>query len=135
MCPDRDKVTGRERNLQGSSSPRGGPGSPVCPLPPSVLLLLDFLLILGNVTYSDQASLAKSKPIKKDLLRPRPTLPPKHWEPCDQPGMKGLFRFVTDHPPCKWHYAWEGNRNAHDCSDPGHDHKLRTKPKRKRPQA
>ena len=134
MCPDRDKVTGRERNLQGSSSPRGCPGGPICPLSLSVLLLLGFLL-LGNVTYGDQASPEKSNPTKKDPPRLRPTLPPGHWEPYDQPGMKGLLRFVTDHPPHKWCCAWKGIRNAHDCFDPGHDHKHRTKPKRKRPQA
>ncbi|CAN0570293.1 unnamed protein product [Rangifer tarandus platyrhynchus] len=120
--------------MQGSSSPRGRPGGPVCPLPLSVLLLLGFLLILGNVTYSDQATPEKSNAIKKDSLRPRPTLPPEHWEPYDQPGMKGLFRSVTDHSPRKWRYTWEGIRNAHDCFGPGHDHKHRTKPKRKGPQ-
>ena len=62
MCPIRHKVRGRERSLQGSSSPWGCPGGPVCPFPLSILLL-GFLLILGNVTYSDQASLEKSKPI------------------------------------------------------------------------
>ena len=43
--------------------PRGCPGGPVCPLPLSILLLLGFLLIIGNFTYSDQALLEKSKPI------------------------------------------------------------------------
>ena len=46
-CPG-DKVTGQERNLQGNSSPRGCPRGPVCPFPPSVSLLLGFLLIFGN---------------------------------------------------------------------------------------
>ena len=134
-CPDHDKVTGWERKLQGSSYPLGCPRGPICPLSLSVLLLLCFLLLLGNVTYSDQVSPEKSNPIKKDPPKPRPTLPPGHWEPYDQPGMKGLFRFVTDHPPGKWCYAWEGIRNAHDCFGPGHDHRHCTKPKRKRPQA
>ena len=44
--PGHDKVMRQERNLQGSSSPRGCPGDPVCPLSLSVLLLLCFLLIL-----------------------------------------------------------------------------------------
>ena len=75
MCPVHDKVMGRERNLQGSSSSHGAaPGAqcvpsgaagtrkeparqlfpsslsqgPVCPFLPSVLLLLGFLLIFGN---------------------------------------------------------------------------------------
>ena len=61
MCPGRDKVTGRERNLQGSSSPRGCPGGPVCPFAPSVSLLLGFLLIFGNIIYGNKASLEKSK--------------------------------------------------------------------------
>ena len=63
MYPDCVKVTGRERNLQGSSSPWGCPGGPVCLFPLSVLLLLGFLLIFGNVLYSNKASLEKSKPI------------------------------------------------------------------------
>ena len=52
-----------ERNLQGSSSSRGCPEGPECFSPLSILLLLGFLLIFGNVTHSDQASLEKSKPI------------------------------------------------------------------------
>ena len=63
MRPIRDKVMGWERNLQGSSSPRGCPGGPVRPFPLSVLLLLGFLLIFGNVIYGNKASLEKSKPI------------------------------------------------------------------------
>ena len=55
MCPGCDKVTRRERNLQGSSSPRGCPGDPVYPLSLSVLLLMCFLLNLGNVICSNQA--------------------------------------------------------------------------------
>ena len=54
---------GTRKNLQGSSSPRGCPGGPICPFPLSVLLLLSFLLIFGNVIYSNKASLEKSKPI------------------------------------------------------------------------
>ena len=61
--PNRDKATGRERNLQRSSSPRGCPGGPVCPFLLSVLLLLGFLLIFGNIIYSNKALLAKSKTI------------------------------------------------------------------------
>ena len=44
-----------------SSSPRGYPGGPVCPFLLSVLLLLEFLLIFGNIIYSNKASLEKSK--------------------------------------------------------------------------
>ena len=65
MCPVGDKVTGRERNLQGSSSLRGCPGGPVCPFLLSVLLLLGFLLIFGNIIYINKASLEKSKPFWK----------------------------------------------------------------------
>ena len=92
MRPNHDKVTGRERNLQGSSSSHGavpGPqyvpsgaagtrkesasqlfpsrlsGGPVCPFLLSVLLLLGFLLIFGNIIYSNKASLEKFKPFWK----------------------------------------------------------------------
>ena len=44
-----------------SSSPRGCPGGPVCPFLPSVLLLVGFLLIFGNIIYSNKAYLEKSK--------------------------------------------------------------------------
>ena len=55
---------GMREEPAGSSSPQGCPGGPVCPFFLSVLLLLGFLLILGNVTYSDQDfSLEKSEPI------------------------------------------------------------------------
>ena len=55
---------GTREEPAGSSSPQGCPGGPVCPFFLSVLLLLGFLLILGNVTYSDQDfSLEKSEPI------------------------------------------------------------------------
>ena len=63
MHPIHDKFMEWERNLQGSSSPWGCPGGLVCPFPLSVLLLLGFLLIFGNVIYSNEASLEKSKPI------------------------------------------------------------------------
>ena len=63
--PNRDKVAGQERNLQGSSSPRGCPRGPVCPFLLPVLLLLGFLLIFGNIIYSNKASLEKSKPFWK----------------------------------------------------------------------
>ena len=56
MRPGRDKVTRWERKLQGSSSPRSHPRDPVCPRSLSVLLLLCFLLNLGNVICSPQAS-------------------------------------------------------------------------------
>ena len=52
--PGHDKVTGWERNLKGSSSPQGCPRGPIYPFPLSVLLLLGFLLIFGNVIYSDK---------------------------------------------------------------------------------
>ena len=64
MHPVCDKVMGWERNLQGRSSPRGCPGGLVCLFPLSVSLL-GFLLIFGNVIYSNKASLEKSKPIYK----------------------------------------------------------------------
>ena len=57
--------SGQERNLQGSSSPQGFPGGPECPFLPSVLLLLGFLLIFGNIIYSNKALLEKSKPFWK----------------------------------------------------------------------
>ena len=103
VCPNRDKVAawernlqgsscssglprgpntspreprGRETNLQGSFSPRGCPGGRVCPFLLSVLLLLGFLLIFGNIKYSNKASLEMSKPFWRCLwllwLRTRP---------------------------------------------------------------
>ena len=75
-CP-LGELLGRERNLQGSSSPRGCPGGPVCPFPPSVVLLLGFLFIFGNIIYSNK------------------------------PPWKSLSLFG----------------NAHDCSGSGHNHK------------
>ena len=63
-CP-RGKVTRRERNLQGSSSPLGCPEGPVCSFPPPVSLVLGFLLIFGNIIYSNKASLEKFKPFWK----------------------------------------------------------------------
>ena len=65
MCPVGDKVTGQERNLQGSSSPRGCPEGLICLFPLSVSLLLGFLVIFGNIIYSNKASLEKSKPFWK----------------------------------------------------------------------
>ena len=92
MCPNRDKVTGRERNLQGSSSSHGAaPGAQYVPsgaarmrkesarqffpsrlcrgpgmsLSSSVLLLLGFLLIFRNIIYSNKSSLEKFKPFWK----------------------------------------------------------------------
>ena len=51
-----------------SSSPRGCPGGPVCPFLPSVLLLVGFLLIFGNIIYSNKASLEKSKSFLEMLM-------------------------------------------------------------------
>ena len=41
------------------------PGGLVCPFLLSVLLLLSFLLIFGNIIHSNKASLEKSKPFWK----------------------------------------------------------------------
>ena len=95
VCPNHDKVTGWERKLQGSSfshrAPRGPnmfpleppgwernlqaalplevvPGAWYVPFFLSVLLLLDFLLISGNIIYSNKASLEKSKPFLEMLM-------------------------------------------------------------------
>ena len=91
MCPNRDKVTGRERKLQGSSSSHGSaPGSQYVPLGaagmrkesarqlfplrlsrgPGMSLsslgrTIVVLLIFGNIIYSNKASLEKSKPFWK----------------------------------------------------------------------
>ena len=74
-CQDVPGAVTRSQDERGCS-PRGCPGGPACPFPPSVSLLLGFLLIFGNIIYSNKASLEKSKPFWKCLrllwLRTRP---------------------------------------------------------------